>query len=131
VVAVAAITAEFMPILLNNVPFRVTQTWVTHQVCTWMAVGILCFMILVVVASFFVEWPQMPVAPSTVGGAMYYICESTMLSRLDGGSSLSTLDDKERRERVRNLGARYSFVQGGGISGHLRAGVDVVGGKPV
>jgi hypothetical protein len=37
IVALTAILSEFLPILLNNVPFKLTQTWTIHLVCTWTA----------------------------------------------------------------------------------------------
>ncbi len=136
-VAFTAGLAEFMPILLNNVPFRVTQTWVAHQVCTWLAVAVLGLMVLVVVASFFVRWPHMPVDPSTIAGAMYYVCDSPGLVSPPGGShhrfgaGLSTLDGRERDRRVANMGGCYRFGPMRGVSGLARIGLDAVDEKPV
>ncbi|EAQ87616.1 hypothetical protein CHGG_04235 [Chaetomium globosum CBS 148.51] len=105
-VAFTAILSEFMPIVLSNVPFRVTQTWMTSRVCTWMAVGILSLMWLVVVGTFFVRWPHMPVDPSTIAGAMYYVCDSWMLGSMEG---LSRLESEERDKRIAELGLRFQF----------------------
>lgn len=120
-VAFTAILAEFMPIVLSNVPFRVTQTWITSRVCTWMAVGILSLMWLVVVGTFFVSWPHMPVDPSTIAGAMYYVCDSWMLGGMEG---LSKLDSEERDKRIAELGLRFRFGDIVGLSGRKRIGVD-------
>jgi len=106
-VAVAAVLAEFMPILLNNVPFRVTQTFITHEVCTWLAVSILLYMLLVVLGSFLVKWPNMPADPSTIAGAMYYICDSGMLDSMEG---VSMLGDREQRSLISDRGLRYRWV---------------------
>lgn len=57
-------------------------------------------MVLVIVVSFFVEWPHMPVDPSTIAGAMYYVCDSPILDKLEG---LSTLNRKERDHKVKEL----------------------------
>ncbi|KAI1471943.1 uncharacterized protein F4812DRAFT_456046 [Daldinia caldariorum] len=118
VVASTSILSEFLTIFLGNIPYRVTQTFLLHQVCTWAAVGILCIMVLVVGASFFITWPHMPVDPSTIAGAMYYICDSWMLSRFEG---LSTLKRKDRDRRVNEMGLRYEFRE---IRGVARVGVD-------
>lgn len=126
IVAVTAILSEFMPVLLNNVPFKVTQTMMTHMVCTWMAVGILCIMVLVVAASFFIRWPHMPVDPTTIAGAMYYVCDSWMLWSFDG---LSTTTKKELDLTVSGFGLRYAFGDVEGISGLRRIGVDAVDGS--
>lgn len=120
-VAFTAILAEFMPIVLSNVPFRVTQTWITSRVCTWMAVGILSLMWLVVVGTFFVSWPHMPVDPSTIAGAMYYVCDSWMLGGMEG---LSKLDSEERDKQIAELGLRFRFGDIVGLSGRKRIGVD-------
>ncbi|KAI8964813.1 hypothetical protein F5Y11DRAFT_71337 [Daldinia sp. FL1419] len=121
VVASTSILSEFLTIFLSNIPFRVTQTFLLHQVCTWSAVGILCIMVLVVVASFFITWPHMPVDPSTIAGAMYYVCDSWMLSRFEG---LSTLKRKDRDWRVNEMGLKYEFGEIRGASGIARIGVD-------
>lgn len=120
-VAGTAVLAEFMPILLGNVPFRVTQTWTASRTCTWMAVGILSLMWLVVVGSFFIRWPHLPVDPSTIAGAMYYVCDSWMLESLEG---LSMLDKEERDQRVAGLGLKFRFGDMVGVSGRRRIGVD-------
>jgi uncharacterized membrane protein YgcG len=121
VVAFTAILAEFMPILLSNVPFRVTQTWIASRACTWMAVGVLSLMWLVVVGSFFVSWPHMPVDPSTIAGAVYYVCDSWMLWSLEG---LSRLREEERDGRIAELALRFRFGDIVGLSGRRRVGVD-------
>ncbi|KAH7310795.1 hypothetical protein B0I35DRAFT_514789 [Stachybotrys elegans] len=72
-VAFTAILAEFLPMLLSNVPYKVIQTWTTHAVCTWMTVSILGIMVILIGASFFINWPHLPVDPSTMAGSMYYV----------------------------------------------------------
>ncbi|KAK4457627.1 hypothetical protein QBC42DRAFT_300979 [Cladorrhinum samala] len=123
VVASIAILTEFMPVLLSNVPFRVTQTWLTSRVCNWLAVGILCVMWLAVVGSFFVSWPHMPVDPSTIGGAMYYVCDSWMLWSLEG---FSMLNREGRDRKVAQLGFKVHFGNIAGLDGRRRVGVDRV-----
>lgn len=59
--------------LLSNVPYRVVQTWMAHLVCTWMAVGILAVMVILIAVSFLMDWPNLSVDPSTVLGSMYYL----------------------------------------------------------
>ncbi|KAI6091712.1 hypothetical protein F4821DRAFT_225422 [Hypoxylon rubiginosum] len=121
VVALTSILSEFLTIFLSNIPFRITQTFLIHNICTWAAVGILCIMILVVAGSFFVTWPHMPVDPSTVAGAMYYVCDSWMLARFEG---LSTMKRKDRDWRVNEMGLKYEFGEITGSSGIVRVSVD-------
>ncbi|KAB5535300.1 hypothetical protein GE09DRAFT_1227284 [Coniochaeta sp. 2T2.1] len=121
VVAAVSIMSEFMPILLNNVPMRITQNFFTHLICTWTAVGVLCIMWLVVVGSFFIRWPHMPVDPTTVAGSMYYVCDSWMLYSFEG---LSTLKKKDRDWKISDMGLKYEYGDIQGVSGLRRYGVD-------
>ncbi|KAI1088704.1 hypothetical protein F5B19DRAFT_470214 [Rostrohypoxylon terebratum] len=121
IVAVTSILSEFLTIFLSNVPYRVTQTFLVHNICTWAAVGILCIMVLVVVGSFFVPWPHMPVDPSTIAGAMYYVCDSWMLGRFEG---LSMMKRQDRDWHVNEMNLRYEFGEIRGASGIVRIGVD-------
>ncbi|KAK3390644.1 hypothetical protein B0H63DRAFT_429268 [Podospora didyma] len=121
IVAFTAILSEFMPLLLSNVPFRVTQTWTTHLVCTWLATAILGVMWLVVAGGFFVRWPHMPVDPSTIAGAMYYVCDSWVVWSLEG---LSVLGEKERDRKVQAMGLKYELGNIVGLEGRRRIGVD-------
>ncbi|RYO95331.1 hypothetical protein DL763_003755 [Monosporascus cannonballus] len=124
VVALTSVLSELLPVLLAEIPFRVSQTYLVHLVTTWSAVGILCIMLLVLVASFFVKWPHMPLDPTTVAGAMYYVADSWMLGGFDG---LGTLGPKDRDRRVVALGLKYRFGQMTGVSGDTRVGVDIAG----
>ncbi|KAK3695742.1 hypothetical protein B0T22DRAFT_488992 [Podospora appendiculata] len=45
-VALAAVLSKGTPILLALVPFSPLQTWRAHEICTWTAVGVLGYMIL-------------------------------------------------------------------------------------
>ncbi|KAM7187867.1 hypothetical protein V8F33_010981 [Rhypophila sp. PSN 637] len=122
-VAFTAILSEFMPLLLNNVPFKVTQTWVAHLVCTWLAIAILSIMWVVVVVSFFIKWPHMPADPSTIAGTMFYVFDSRMLWSMEG---VSVLDKEDRDRRVGELGMKFQFGTMMGLSGRKRTGVDAI-----
>lgn len=78
-------------------------------------------MVLVVVGSFFVSWPHMPVDPSTIAGAMYYVCDSWMLARFEG---LSMMKRRDRDWHVNEMNLRYEFGEIRGASGIVRIGVD-------
>ncbi|KAM7206469.1 hypothetical protein V8F20_002818 [Naviculisporaceae sp. PSN 640] len=77
--AMGAALSKVTPILLGNVPFSPWLTWLTHQVCTWSAVGILGFMILVVSYTYIRTClaerrePQMPIHPGTLVGRLFYV----------------------------------------------------------
>jgi hypothetical protein len=125
-VGMAAVLSEFLTIFLSNIPFRVTQTFLIARICTWSAVGILSIMVLVVLGSFFVKWPHMPVDPSTIAGAMYYVCDSWMLEGLE---HISAEGRKERDWRIDAMGERYEFGEMTGQSGTIRVGVDSTDGR--
>ncbi|RYP47636.1 hypothetical protein DL768_006334 [Monosporascus sp. mg162] len=124
VVALTSVLSELLPVLLAEIPFRVSQTYLVHLITTWSAVGILCIMLLVLISSFFVKWPHMPLDPTTVAGAMYYVADSWMLSQFDG---LGTLGRKDRDRRVVALDLKYRFGPMTGVGWETRVGVDVAG----
>ncbi|KAI1174676.1 hypothetical protein F4777DRAFT_553047 [Nemania sp. FL0916] len=77
-------------------------------------------MVLILLASFFVKWPNMPVDPNTIAGAMYYVCNTSVLDRFEG---LSLLDKEQRDRTVTDMALLYDF--GGLISdpGERRIGL--------
>ncbi|KAI0441076.1 hypothetical protein F4803DRAFT_563346 [Xylaria telfairii] len=121
-VAVASILSESLSIFLSNVPFKVTQTYLVSQLSCWTAVGIMSFMLLVVLLSFGVKWPHMPVDPSTIAGAMYYVYDPPFLEKMEG---LSTLERQERDRRVTDLALLYRFGEVDDASGGRRIGVSI------
>jgi len=115
-VSLVAALSEFLPLLLSNVPFGLTQTGAAATACATLAAVVLGLMQITAVASFAVRWPPMPVDPRSIAGSMYYVAhwESShgIMMLLDdhlveGG--VSTLDGKERGRRVRELGRRYYY----------------------
>lgn len=78
---------------------------------------------LVILGSFLIKWPNLPVDPSTIAGAMYYVCDSWMLDSLQ---HTSTLKRKKRDWVVSAMGKRYKFGEIIGQSGAMRAGVDSI-----
>ncbi|KAJ0165913.1 hypothetical protein CTA2_9484 [Colletotrichum tanaceti] len=121
--AFMAVLAEFLPILLTNIPYNLTQTLVTHTVCALASASILALMIAALVASLFVRWPAMPVDPRSIAGALYYVDESRMLDDFEG---FSRLGSEERARRVRELGRRYFYGAITGKRGRRRMGVESV-----
>lgn len=97
-----------LPVTLDQVPFAYNSTWLTQQICAWLSVAILALMIFVVAGLFLVEWPPLPVDPSTIAGAMFYVCESQMVDAFDG---LSCKNKKSRDRDVRSMGSRYAYWQ--------------------
>ncbi|GKT85830.1 hypothetical protein Ct61P_03680 [Colletotrichum tofieldiae] len=120
--AFMAILAEFLPILLTNIPYNLTQTLATHNICALTSVSILALMVTTLVASLFIKWPDMPVDPRSIAGAMYYINESRMLEDFEG---LSKLSSNEREKKVKELGRRYFYGAVSGKDGR-RMGVESI-----
>lgn len=121
IVALMTILSEFMPILLTNVPYGLTQTLNTHQIAARASLAIMILMLLTLVGSFFIKWPHMPVDPRSIAGAMYYVTESNMLNQFHG---LASVDKKERERRVKEIGGRYWFGQIVAKNGDTRTVVD-------
>ncbi|RXG44076.1 hypothetical protein VDGE_07311 [Verticillium dahliae] len=124
VVALMAVLSEFLPILLANVPYNLTQTKLTHDICARTSAGLVVLMAAVVVGSLFIRWPDMPVDPRSVGGAMWYVSESRWVSGLGG---VAAMDKKERRKRIKELGGRWFYGSVFGMRGE-QLGVEVEDG---
>ena len=123
-IAFTAVMSEFMPILLNNVPFRLTQTWETHMGCAWTAAGMLAWMLLVVLGSWlFIKWPKMPVTANTVAGLWYYVADSEARGLFEG---MSTLEAREVHGNLRRMECEFTFGEMTGMSGINRVGIQVV-----
>ncbi|KAF0320372.1 hypothetical protein GQ607_012468 [Colletotrichum asianum] len=120
--AFMSILAEFLPILFANVPYNLTQTLKSHNVCATISLTILALMLASMVASLCIKWPELPVDPRSIAGALYYVAESRMLEDFEG---ISKLDSEEREKRVKELGRRYFY---GGLTGSngKRMGVESV-----
>lgn len=116
--ACIAVLAELLPVLLANIPYALTQTLLTHTVCTYLALGVLGAMVLVLGGTVvLVRWPDVPLDPRTVGGAVYYVAGSEGLVR----------EVVAARGEGREVGERY-FYGGGRVDdagGRGRMGVDV------
>lgn len=61
-------------------------------------------MMVAVAGSFLIRWPNLPVDPSTIAGAMFYVCDSHMLEAFD---DLARKSKKERDSDVRAMGSWY------------------------
>ncbi|KAI8244217.1 hypothetical protein K4K55_005991 [Colletotrichum sp. SAR 10_96] len=99
--AFMSILAEFLPILFANVPYNLSQTLKSHNVCATISLTVLALMLASMVASLFIKWPELPVDPRSIAGALYYVAESRMLEDFEG---LSKLDSEEREKKVKELG---------------------------
>ncbi len=120
VVSLASIFSESLGIFLGNVRFQVTQTFFVSQLCIWTSVGIMSFMLLILLVSFFVKWPDMPVEPSTIAGAMYYVCDASVVDKFE---EVSTLDRKERDRTVTEMAVLYEFSERMSAAGGTRIGL--------
>ncbi|KAM7222499.1 Zonadhesin [Rhypophila decipiens] len=115
--SLAAILSEFLPVFLANLFFSLSQTTRTATACASIASIILGLSILVLVSSFFVKWPPMPVDPRSIAGMMYYVSLSHMLAGQQNGhdagrsdfEGISELNGTEREKRVREKGRRYFY----------------------
>ena len=122
-VALMAILGKFTPILFSNIPFNPIQTFDTHQRCTWMAIGILALMIIVLLVNLvFVKYPRLPVDPETLGGGLFYLCDSQMTEELADESG--TTESEVSRLGLLGRKKYYRLGQLTGVSGRRRVGVD-------
>lgn len=126
VVAFAGVLSKFLPALLSSIPFVSTQTWKTHEICTWTTVTLLS-VIAVVLLGYMrsARWPEIPVPPSSLAGYVYYVCDSRMLKDYE---RLSMLGSRERDRRVEGMARMYRFGWILGVSGRMRIGCDYAEG---
>ncbi|KAK4217302.1 hypothetical protein QBC37DRAFT_308124 [Rhypophila decipiens] len=153
-IALATFFAKFTPILLSNIPFSNAVTWKIHEACTWIAVGLLLHMVLVLTAAvvFVPLWEGiaarrrrvyrlyygrskvkelMPLGTDTVVGCMYYVYDSSMVGDFEG---LSVMGRGEKVRLVVGMEKLYWFgrrkvavTSTGNVRGaQERVGVDYV-----
>ncbi|RSL85394.1 hypothetical protein CEP51_003352 [Fusarium floridanum] len=104
--AVASLMAQFLPILFANVPYSLTQTLLAHQVCSRLSAGLLVFMVIGLFGSLFVKWPDLPVDPRSLVGAMYYVAEAPWVAGVEGVAGMNA---KDRKRKIQGLGGRWSY----------------------
>lgn len=125
--ALMAVLSEFLPVLLSNVPYALTQTLASHTACTAASLAILGAMILVLGASFRVQWPHMPVDPRSLAGAAYYVADSLVLLRdLKRYGGLSMDERQLRDEEIAGMHRDYYYARVVGTEGRGRMVVDAV-----
>ena len=121
-----AILVEFLPLLLANIPFSLTQTRLTHAICARLSLSILAVMMGTLIASMFIKWPKMPVDPRSLAGAMYYVSGSDiLLSRVEG---VARMDGEVKERTIKEYGGRYYY---GSIAAKGRLGVEADEGAGV
>ncbi|KAF5666373.1 hypothetical protein FHETE_6257 [Fusarium heterosporum] len=120
-VALMAIFSEFMPILLANIPYSLSQVRISHDICARLSVGILALMAFTLLLSFVIRWPDMPVDPRSIAGAMYYVSESNMVDHFSG---MPAMDGEERKRRIKELGGTYLYGELTTRAGERRPAVE-------
>lgn len=103
-----ALAKVVLPVTLDQVPFAYNSTWLSHQICAWLSISILALTIIVVAGLFLVEWPPLPVDPSTIAGAMFYIFDSQIVHTFDG---LACKTKRDRDNDIRSMGSTYAYWQ--------------------
>ena len=129
--AIMAVLAELLPVVLANIPYSLTQTLTTHNVCTYISLGILGSMVAVLGGSLFVRWPHMPVDPRTLAGAIYYVADSELLlndvAEAAGQTTATQGTLAEMEQRLIKMDRRYYYGRVLGSNGKSRMVVDAVG----
>ncbi|KAH7212972.1 hypothetical protein DER44DRAFT_692190, partial [Fusarium oxysporum] len=74
--AFTTLLAQFLPILLANVPYSLTQTSEAHEICSRLSIGILLIMVFAMLSSLLVKWPDLPVDPRSLAGALWYVADA-------------------------------------------------------
>jgi hypothetical protein len=105
--ATMAVLADFLPMLFANVPFDLTQSEGVHLACARVGAGLLAVMAVVLVATMFARWPDLPVDPRSVAGQMWYVAEAQWpIERLDG---VGLMSERERWDLFNNMGGKWYY----------------------
>lgn len=124
--ALLCITADFLPLILCNIPLRSGSPVMaaTHNVCCALSLAMLAFMMLVLLVSLVVKLPYMPGDPRTIAGAAAYIADSVLVPEIKQCQS-SMMSSRDREMAVAQLGRRYALGDINGVSHAQRYGVEV------
>lgn len=104
--AFTTVLAQFLPILLANVPYNRTQTSDAHEICSRLSIGILLVMVVAMLSSLLVKWPDLPVDPSSLAGALWYVSDAPWVRGLEGVAAMSA---NKRKNAVQGLGGRWTY----------------------
>ncbi|KAM0240364.1 hypothetical protein ACHAPO_002260 [Fusarium lateritium] len=104
--AFTTVLAQFLPILLANVPYNRTQTSDAHEICSRLSIGILLVMVVAMLSSLLVKWPDLPVDPSSLAGALWYVSDAPWVRGLEGVAAMSA---NKRKNAVQSLGGRWTY----------------------
>lgn len=101
-----AVLSDFLPMLFANVPYNLTQMEIVHTVCARLSAGLLAVMVVVLFATMFLRWPELPVDPRSIAGEMWYVAEARWVEHLEG---VAALNDRERKRRMREMGGKWYY----------------------
>lgn len=104
--AFTTLLAQFLPILLANVPYSLTQTSEAHEICSRLSIGILLIMVFAMLSSLLVKWPDLPVDPRSLAGALWYVADAPWVRGLEGVAAMSA---RKRKEAVQGLGGSWTY----------------------
>lgn len=82
VVSLVAMAAEFLPIFLANVPYNMSELQVVYEFSYWVTLCVVCIMVLLIAASFFIHWTRLPADPSTLAGAIHIAVDGNFPEQL-------------------------------------------------
>ncbi|KAL1899953.1 hypothetical protein Cpir12675_001174 [Ceratocystis pirilliformis] len=126
VAATLSIVADFLPLIMCNIPQRsgspIMRT--THNTCSALALAILVFMIAMLLLSLIVKLPYMPGDPRTIAGVGVYIADSRLISEIKQFQT-SMVDSRQREAEIKELGIRFVMGDMVGVSKARRYGVEV------
>ncbi len=98
-----------LPAFLVNVGYALTLTYEGHVAATAGSLAVLGAMLVLLLASLAFEWPDVPVDPRTLAGAIYYVAVSPRLRKDLCGLRLSELPRATRNAKVEKLGRLYGY----------------------
>jgi hypothetical protein len=133
--AFVAILSDFLPMFLTLVPYNNAASFQAHIICSWLSVGILTLMLVVLIAVLLYAVVALPrllvhtdlIRDSPLVTAMVLAGSSPQLASCFSGVALA--DGKTRNGAIRAMNLTFSLSKVGDGPGGYHTGVNVLSRK--
>lgn len=117
--------AEVLVIALAGVPFQSGQLFLSYQVSIYTSMGIIGIMLITLfcVVIWRITNPQLPHCPDTLASVWSYLSASRMTESF---ADLSTLDEKQRNQRITRMRNKYTLSFAAGVDGQPRLTINEI-----
>lgn len=109
-ISIITILSKFLPVLMTNIPYILSQTHQSYLICTIASMTILSLMITTLLLSIIImgKWPYLPSDPRTIAGGMYYLLNSSFYEPDQDSSSQSDPQSSQSIPTPQNESSRFN-----------------------